>query len=114
MAIPLRKMSSHRPSLDSEASAILPYALNTPTNESMDEESRPSLALSVDEDEAFIKQNDPLSIEYDRPRSKIVLMVMVYLTLEIQEVATLCFWTSRCLSSYLDYRINDLCFKGLL
>jgi len=99
MAIPLRVLSSsdsgsHRPrfSMDSEASAILSYALGKerPDNDSHssdddddddgdenDIEVHTTRLSAPDDEEAFLKENDPLTSDYDPPPFKRVSPLFV-------------------------------------
>jgi len=98
MAIPLRVLSSsdsgsHRPrfSMDSEASAILSYALGKerPDNGShtsgdddddgdeSDIEVHTTPLNAPDDEEAFLKENDPLTPDYDPPPFKRVFPLSV-------------------------------------
>ena len=77
MAIPLRVLTSveqeahpSRPSMDSEASAILSYALGNHVpegDESSDDAESPLMSPQLDtgEEDDFLKENDPLTIDYE-------------------------------------------------
>lgn len=98
MAIPLRKLTSpdskfhpQRPSLDSQTSAILSYALGnhpdkTEISDDEDEDNpnstRASTTLDDEEDEeAFFKENDPLTSDYDPfPQKRVFPSLLIKLT----------------------------------
>ena len=89
MAIPLRSLKSldqnsqpARPSMDSEASAILSYALGkhphtSDTDSDLDDSPRPSSEHEDSED--FFKENDPLTSDYEpalNPRKQVFSFCM--------------------------------------
>jgi len=127
MAIPLRKLKSpdsdtrhDRDSIDSEASAILSYALGK--HEDLDDQSetdidsprRSSFALEDEDTEAFLKENDPLEGDYEPWTTRLVTPFDEYgLMEEIPEISNICLCGFDRGVFGMDYCVNWVFVEGV-